>query len=88
MFDTVTVDGVTKSVTEWARENKLSIEAIRMRLRNGWTVEKAVSTPVSEKRLRDKAKPEVEKKSKKKKYRYVFEHFTSHSGAYVKKEIE
>lgn len=42
---TITHGGVTHSVTEWAREIGISANTLSMRLRLGWSVEKALTTP-------------------------------------------
>lgn len=41
----VTVNGVTKTVNEWAEEMGISRPTIQDRLRKGWTPEAAVLTP-------------------------------------------
>lgn len=42
-----TIDGVTKSTQEWADEFGIDPNVIRMRIRRGWTVEKAITTPLT-----------------------------------------
>lgn len=46
----VTVDGVTKTVSEWARENDIGVSTIFERIYSGWSHEKAVTTPVRKKK--------------------------------------
>ncbi len=41
----VTVDGVTLKLTEWAKKTGIGRTTIAQRVRYGWTLEKAVSTP-------------------------------------------
>lgn len=41
----LTHEGVTRSVTEWAAVAGLTANTLRMRLRLGWGVEKALTTP-------------------------------------------
>jgi hypothetical protein len=40
-----TINGVTKTVTEWAREFRLSISMVRNRIHNGWDPVVALTTP-------------------------------------------
>lgn len=42
----LTVDGVTKSLPQWARETGVNARALRQRLRDGWTHHDAVRTPL------------------------------------------
>lgn len=37
----ITLHGVTKSLTQWAREKKLGVNMIRSRLARGWSIEDA-----------------------------------------------
>lgn len=41
----VTVDGVTKTVSEWAHVNNLSVPTVFTRLRRGWSEADAVTKP-------------------------------------------
>lgn len=41
----ITVGGITKSVTEWSELNNIPRAAIFQRLKLGWPVKKAVTTP-------------------------------------------
>lgn len=102
--DLVTIDGVTKSVREWAQEKKLSFNTIRMRVGRGWSYERALTTPVEDLCLKKLRRKEEEKRrleetrkrrleetnngieKKPEAYDWRFEHFTSRSGAYVKKK--
>jgi hypothetical protein len=43
-------DGRTKSMTEWAKELNISYDAIAKRLKQGWSVKKALETPIRKKR--------------------------------------
>lgn len=43
----LTVDGVTRNISQWARIYDCSSDRIEARLRYGWTVEDAVKTPKS-----------------------------------------
>ncbi len=42
----LTVDGIKKSIHDWADETGLSFFTIRKRLNIGWTDEEAVRTPI------------------------------------------
>ena len=42
-----TIDGVTKSTREWADEFGIDPNVIHMRIRRGWTVEKAITAPLT-----------------------------------------
>lgn len=44
--------GATKSLTDWASEIGMSVNALRMRLALGWTVEHALTTPKKPRTLR------------------------------------
>lgn len=46
--DTVrlTYKGITKPAIDWAEEKGLTIHAIKKRIKNGWTVEKILETPL------------------------------------------
>ena len=39
-------NGVTKNITEWAAEIGMSANALAMRIRLGWTVERALTQPL------------------------------------------
>lgn len=41
----LTIDGVTRHLAEWARTNGLKWPTVSSRLRDGWSVERAISTP-------------------------------------------
>ncbi len=41
----ITIDGVTLCTSEWARKVGLKIGTVTARIRNGWTPERALSTP-------------------------------------------
>jgi hypothetical protein len=41
----ITVDGVTRSISDWAHINDVTIACIRARLKYGWPEDLAVSTP-------------------------------------------
>lgn len=43
----ITIDGVTKTVTQWAEEKGIKRETIFARIRNGWTEEAAINTPAA-----------------------------------------
>jgi hypothetical protein len=47
MTKPLTFDGRTQSMSAWARELNTSQQALAHRLRNGWSVEQALTTPVS-----------------------------------------
>lgn len=55
----ITYAGKTLTVTEWARELGMKKNALIERLRNGWTVERALSTPVQQKRSQLNAPPSL-----------------------------
>ena len=42
----ITFEGVTQTVTDWALDYGITPEMISRRLRNGWPVAKAITTPV------------------------------------------
>lgn len=42
----ITHNGVTKHLTEWEKELGFKKDRIGQRLRRGWDVEKALTTPV------------------------------------------
>ena len=42
----LTVDGVTKSVTEWSRETGIAYTTLRQRIKAGWDPHKVVTGPV------------------------------------------
>lgn len=52
-FKTLTLNGVTKTYAEWALEKNVTVQLITTRLKLGWTVEEALNTPVSKKKLVD-----------------------------------
>jgi hypothetical protein len=41
----ITIDGVTKTLSQWARHTGISVITISGRLRKGWTYKEAVFTP-------------------------------------------
>ena len=45
----VTVDGVTRKITEWAAFTGIAHSTIWQRVKYGWTIEDAVSTPKNKK---------------------------------------
>ncbi|MDE4173664.1 hypothetical protein PXK01_05830 [Phaeobacter sp. PT47_59] len=45
----ITFDGVTQSITDWALDYGITPDTITRRLRNGWPVAKAITTPVTAK---------------------------------------
>lgn len=46
----LTVDGERKTITQWSRDLGASDDTVAMRMKNGWSVEDAVSVPVGSKR--------------------------------------
>ena len=50
----LTLDGNTKSVVEWSLETCLRSDTIRMRLKRGWSVERALTEPLCENRSHPK----------------------------------
>lgn len=44
----ITFGGRTQTLTQWAEELNMSPSAIRYRLKSGWAIEKALTTPVDE----------------------------------------
>jgi len=46
----ITIHGVTKSVSQWSRHYGVNKRTLAMRIQNGWSHERAITTPV-EKRL-------------------------------------
>lgn len=42
----LTFDGVTLPLTEWARRAGVRVDSIRVRLKNGWSVERALTEPM------------------------------------------
>ena len=86
--DIITANGETHTVREWARaniENGLSAAVILRRLRSGWAPESAVTV-----------RPDEEEKDKKmvnglgadEEEIWVFKHYTSGSGAYVRQVVK
>lgn len=49
----ITVDGITKTLSEWARVKGIERSIITQRIRAGWDEVKAVTTPVREYKWRD-----------------------------------
>ena len=45
----ITINGETHCLAEWAEINCISLSQIEGRLRNGWTYEKAITTPIRKK---------------------------------------
>lgn len=43
----ITIDGVTKTVTQWAEEKKIKVSTIFGRIRNGWSEHDSVMTPAA-----------------------------------------
>lgn len=41
-----TIDGITKTVAEWSREYAIPPRTVYQRLYRGWSIEKALTTPV------------------------------------------
>ena len=41
----ITFNGETKTLTQWAREYSLNVSCLRARIENGWSIEKALTTP-------------------------------------------
>lgn len=77
--DTITSNGETHTIREWARKNigtGLTVRVILLRLRNGWEPEMAV--------IKDGVKTE-ERHEKEVTYEWVFEHVTSGAGRYVRR---
>lgn len=54
----LTIDGETKLVTEWARDERCPVDhfAIYKRLKRGWSAEDAVLTPSGKRRISGRAK--------------------------------
>ena len=50
----VTYDGETKTITEWAEKLNIRPETLHSRLRSGWSIEKALTTPVNKNLSRSK----------------------------------
>lgn len=44
--------GRTMSATEWAKEIGITANTLLMRLRNGWSIERALTTPIQQQRRR------------------------------------
>lgn len=42
----LTVDGVSKPLVDWARENNIAESTLRRRIKNGWDHKRAIMTPV------------------------------------------
>lgn len=45
-YDQITYYGITKPLKTWANELNLNYDALRSRIRRGWPIEKAFTTPV------------------------------------------
>jgi hypothetical protein len=52
----VTIDGVTKTLTEWASHSGIAYGTIRNRLRLGWSIERAILTKSDTRRGRNKCR--------------------------------
>jgi hypothetical protein len=50
----LTHDGVTRCVSEWAEVLGVKVSCLRMRLNKGWSVERALTTPVEKRKTRGK----------------------------------
>lgn len=50
---TITYNGETRTFAEWAKIKGLSAHALKERLKRGWSVEKALNTPLKEQRKND-----------------------------------
>jgi hypothetical protein len=48
----VTIDGVAKPINVWCRELGLAYNTYKQRRRNGWSIERAVSTPPNQRHVR------------------------------------
>lgn len=53
----LTVSGVTKTIKQWSEESKIPMSTIRCRLRQGWSPEKTLGTPVDLRFSRNRPKP-------------------------------
>lgn len=42
----ITYDGKTQNMSQWAREKGMSCQTLSSRLRNGWTIDRAINTPI------------------------------------------
>ena len=38
--------GVKKNISQWAKDKGMNVHTIAQRIRNGWTVEQALETPL------------------------------------------
>lgn len=47
-----THNGITQCLTDWAKKTGLSFQVIAWRLNNGWSIEKALTTPARKKKYR------------------------------------
>lgn len=45
----ITFNGLSKTITEWAREKGISIKTLQCRINSGWDIEKALNEPVKTK---------------------------------------
>jgi hypothetical protein len=45
----ITIDGITQTISEWARLNGLRPSVVHRRLYKGWEIEKALKTPIRSK---------------------------------------
>jgi hypothetical protein len=46
----ITMNGASMNLADWARTIGLTPNALAMRLRNGWSIERAISTPLRRKK--------------------------------------
>lgn len=64
----LTIDGQTMTVSEWSRKVGISAHVICGRLRLGWPVDRAVTTPVRKLTFKQRANPTGRERSRSKEY--------------------
>ena len=52
----LTFNGVTQPVSAWAEDKGMSTMALAMRLRNSWTLERALTEPIKQNKKPEKGK--------------------------------
>lgn len=87
--EVIEVNGIKKTLAEWAEIKNIPERRIRERIYLGWSFEDAVLSQKRNRGVYENSNSEStnKKNGKPKGYYYEFVHYTSHSGAYVKKEI-
>ena len=43
---TITIDGITKLISEWAKDFNISLKTVTYRLKSGWDIDRALKEPI------------------------------------------